>query len=240
MASPSSERKNNMKKLFLASLLLFAVSMAIPASAEETAASDVTTTAVARTEPATAPMTAVPMTVPITAPATVPVSAAPITTPVSDVLSDTEETLMTEISGILKEWVPEILSAAALIVSLVITYLFKKGLLPGVGKVLNGIKVTVSGYNERIEKFINDASAEREELKALSDALLAKLQIREEEVHTALSTASRILLAQSDSLFDLLEHTNLPAAEKAKIAAKHKEQLNEITAMMAGEGHGEA
>ena len=51
--------------------------------------------------------------------------------------------------------------------------------------------------------------------------------------------ASKILLAQSESLFELLEHTNLPADVKAEIAATYKAQMAEIAQLMGGEGHEE-
>ena len=77
-----------------------------------------------------------------------------------------------------------------------------------------------------------EVAAERQDLKETTEVLLEKIRIREEDIQVTLNAASKILLAQSDSLFDLLEHTNLPAAEKAAIAAKHKEQLAEIAQMV--------
>ena len=66
--------------------------------------------------------------------------------------------------------------------------------------------------------------------------LLSQVSEKETQLTTAMSVSAKILLAQSDSLFDLLEHTNLPAHTKAEIAAKHKAQIDEITKLVGG-GH---
>lgn len=161
-------------------------------------------------------------------------AASAFTSTAPETSEPTEETLVSEISAVLKEWVPELLSGASLVASVVLAYLFKKGLLPGVAKILSHIKSAVSAYNETVEKVLAEVAAERQDLKETTEVLLEKIRIREEDIQTTLNAASKILLAQSDSLFDLLEHTNLPAADKAAIAAKHKEQLAEIERMING------
>ena len=197
-----------MKKLLILALLVMVLLFAIPSYAAEEA-----------------PPTAETAT-----------TSAPISTmaPSADAPTEApgEETLVSEISAVLKDWVPELLSGASLVASVVLAYLFKKGLLPGVAKILSHIKSAVSTYNETVEKVLAEVAAERQDLKETTEVLLEKIRIREEDIQVTLNAASKILLAQSDSLFDLLEHTNLPAAEKAAIAAKHKEQLAEIAQMV--------
>lgn len=214
MASPCLERKSDMKKIFIPLLcLLFVLCMAFPALAEE--APEATSAPVTVTEtPAEAETTEAPPTV-------------------------TDESTVSEISDILKEWVPEILSAAALAFSAFITYLFKKGLLPGVTRALSKIDGNVEQYNAAIGKLVGDIADELKLSKEQNEALLAKFTVTEEQVASTMSVASKILLAQSESLFELLEHTNLPADVKAEIAATHKAQMAEIAQLMGGEGHEE-
>lgn len=162
--------------------------------------------------------------------------ALEVTTAAEPVESEpSEESLAEEISGILKEWVPEILSAAALAISALIAYLFKKGLLPKVLSALKVIDGTVSGYNEKAEALVQTISEKLKMSEVTTAALMERFTLQESEVNKALYAASKILLAQSESLFDLLENTNLPANVKAKISAKHREQLSEINALIGGD-----
>lgn len=159
-----------------------------------------------------------------------PVTEAP---PVTEALPG--ESPVKDVSDYLKEWVPEILSAAALALSAVITYLFKKGLLPGVKKALTAIDSTVTGYNDRIEKFVDRVSGELELSKETSAELLAKYTLQEKHVKDVLLIVEKALITQSDALCDLLENTNLPAQTKAEIAAKHKAQVEEIAGLINAE-----
>ncbi len=145
------------------------------------------------------------------------------------------ESPVKDVSDYLKEWVPEILSAAALALSAVITYLFKKGLLPGVKKALTSIDSTVTGYNDRIEKFVDRVSSELELSKETNAELLAKFTLQEKHVSGVLMVVEKALITQSDALCDLLENTNLPAHTKAEIAAKHKAQVEEIVGLIDAE-----
>lgn len=205
-----------MKKLVLLLMTLSVLlALALPVGAEETVTSDAATTM--------APITTAPVTMPV------PVSEPPEEDPLSE-----EESLIAEISAVIDTYSSDILSAGALILSAILTYFFRKRLLPGVGNALNVINGTVTGYEKQIKEFLEEALSERKELKEFATSLLERFTLQEGEVKTALAAASKILLAQSDSLFDLLEHTNLPADTKAEIKKKHKEQLAEIEAMMGG------
>lgn len=204
-----------MKKLvvFVMTLAVLLV-LAFPVGAEEIVTSDVAATASITTAPVT--------------------TQAPVSEPPEEDPLDEEETLIAEISAVIDEYSSDILSAGALILSAILTYFFRKRLLPGVGNALNVINGTVAGYEKQIKSFLEEAVGERKELKEFASSLLERLTLQEGEVKSALAAASKILLAQSDSLFDLLEHTNLPADTKAEIKKKHKEQLAEIEAMMGG------
>ena len=171
-----------------------------------------------------------------------PVTEAPVTTAEAVVTEEAApeegESTIEEISAIVKEYVPEILGGITLAFSAIVLYMFKKGLLPKVAKALSMIDGTVSGYNKKAEELVNTLTTRLELSEDTSRRMLERVTLQEADVKSALAAASRILLAQSDSLFDLLEHTNLPAHVKAEIAAKHREQLAEIHAMMGG-GAGE-
>ena len=125
--------------------------------------------------------------------------------------------------------------AAALAFSAFITYLFKKGLLPGVTRALSKIDGNVEQYNAAIGKLVGELKLSKEQ----NEALLAQFTVTDEKVASTMAVASKVLLAQSESLFELLEHTNLTADVKAEIAATHKAQMAEIAQMMVGEGHEE-
>ena len=200
-----------MKKLVLLLMTLAVLlALALPVGAEETVTSDAATTMA-------------------------PITTAPVTMPVpTNESADEEKTLIAEISAVIDTYSSDILSAGALILSAILTYFFRKRLLPGVGNALNVINGTVTGYEKQIKEFLEEALSERKELKEFATSLLERFTLQEGEVKTALDVVSKILLAQSDSLFDLLEHTNLPADIKAEIKKKHKEQLAEIEAMMGG------
>lgn len=161
--------------------------------------------------------------------------AIPETTTVATTeATESTDTWVTEVSAALKEFVPEIIGTGSLIVSIVLMLLFKKGLIPSVEKVMTAIFGALNKHNEGAERLLRDAAEELKWSKEFTEKVTERMIVQDEEVKQALSAASKILLAQSDSLFDLLEHTNLPADLKAEISAKHKEQLREISAMIGG------
>lgn len=145
------------------------------------------------------------------------------------------ESPVKDVSDYLKEWVPEILSAAALALSAVITYLFKKGLLPGVKKALTSIDSTVTGYNATVKEFVDRVCEELALSKKTNAELLDKFSVQEQHVKSVLLVVEKALITQSDALCDLLENTNLPAHTKAEIAAKHKAQVEEIVGLIDAE-----
>ena len=211
-----------MKKLVLLLAVLLTLTFAFPAAAEEALNTEITTEAVTTTAPVTdAPVTAPPTTA-------------------EDPAEEPEKTLIDEISGVIKEYMPSLLSSAVLVLSAVLTYLFKKGLVPGISRSLGVIDQTVTGYKEDIKGFLAKLGEENEALREFSEKLLSRISEKESELTNALNAGAKILLAQSDSLFDLLEHTNLPAQTKAEIAAKHKAQIEEITKLVGGANDKEA
>lgn len=153
--------------------------------------------------------------------------------PVTEAL--TGESPVKDVSDYLKEWVPEILSAAALALSAVITYLFKKGLLPGVKKALTSIDSTVSGYNANVKAFVDKLSEELKLSQEANAALVEKFALQEKHVNSVLLVVEKALITQSDALCDLLENTNLPAQTKAEISAKHQAQVEEIVGLINAE-----
>jgi polyhydroxyalkanoate synthesis regulator phasin len=201
-----------MKKIFIPLLcILFVLCMAFPAFAEEEAPE----------------ATSAPVTVTETPAETETTEAPPTAT-------EKSESTVSEISDAIKEWTPEIMSAAALVFSAIITYLFKKALLPGVAKALTKIDGSVEQYNELAKKLVDTLTEELKLSKEETSALMEKFTVSETEMRRALDVSSKILLAQSESLFELLEHTNLPADVKAEIAAMHKAQAAEIAKLMGG------
>lgn len=212
-----------MKKIFIPLLcILFVLCMAFPAFAEEEAP-EATSAPVTVTETPAETETTEAVT-------TAPVTEAP---PVTEAL--TGESPVKDVSDYLKEWVPEILSAAALAVSFVIAYLFKKGLLPGVKKVLTFIENTVTGYNANAKAFFDKLSAEFKLSQEANAALVEKFALQEKHVKSVLLVVEKALITQSDALCDLLENTNLPAQTKAEIAAKHQAQVEEIVGLIDAE-----
>jgi hypothetical protein len=163
------------------------------------------------------------------------VTTAPVTEAPTVTESLTGESPVKDVSDYLKEWVPEILSAAALALSAVITYLFKKGLLPGVKKALTSIDSTVTGYNANVKAFVDKLSEELKLSQETNAALVEKLVLQEKHVNSVLLVVEKALITQSDALCDLLENTNLPAQTKAEIAAKHKAQVEEIVGLIDAE-----
>ena len=167
-------------------------------------------------------------------PEAIPEMTTAATTEVTTVTTESTDTWVTEVSAALKEFVPEIIGTGSLIVSIVIMLLFKKGLIPSVEKVMTAIFGALNKHNEGAERLLRDAAEELKWSKEFTEKVTERMIVQDEEVKQALSAASKILLAQSASLFDLLEHTNLPADLKAEISAKHKEQLREISALIGG------
>lgn len=144
-----------------------------------------------------------------------------------------EESPSEEISGILKEWVPEILSAAALAVAMVIAYLFKKGLLPTVTRLLTSIVETVTNSHDKVTE---ETSAILECMNGFTyrmTELEKRLSSREDKLYSEAELISESLTDMSDTLTDIFEHTNLPAEVKAMIAAKHKEHTEKIRRILA-------
>lgn len=139
------------------------------------------------------------------------------------------------VSGYIKEYVPELLSAGTLLLSLAITYLFKKALVPGVRKALTAIDGTVSGYNTKMTEMVDGITKELELSKTFSAELLERFTAQEADTKKVLLVVEKALVAQSDSLFNLLENTNLPARTKALIASEHKAQVEEIVSLLNGD-----
>lgn len=143
-----------------------------------------------------------------------------------------EESTVSIVSAYIKEYVPEILSAGALIVSLAITYLFKKGLLPIVQKVLTSTEKTLSTYNTKTEEVVSALTEKLDLSEKFNAELLNRFTVQEAEFKKVMMVTEKALIAQSDSLFHLLENTNLPADVKALVATEHKAQVEEIAGLL--------
>lgn len=142
------------------------------------------------------------------------------------------ESTVSMVSSYIKEYVPEILSAGALIVSLAITYLFKKGLLPIVKKVLTSTEKTLSAYNTKTEEVVSALTEKLDLSEKFNAELLERFTVQESEFKKVLMVTEKALIAQSDSLFNLLDNTNLPADVKALVATEHKAQVEEIAGLL--------
>lgn len=199
-----------MKKIFIPLLcLLFVLCMAFPALAEEVP--EATSAPVAVTE----------------TPAGTEATEAPPT------VTEENESTVSEISDILKEWVPEILSAAALALTLVIAWLFRKGLLPTVTKFLTSIFEIVTNSHDKVTE---GTSAILECLNRFAERMTAieeRLSSREDKLYSEAELISESLTDMSDTLTEIFAHTNLPAADKAMIEAKHKEHTEKIQKILA-------
>lgn len=148
-----------------------------------------------------------------------------------------EESTVSIVSCYIQEYVPEILSAGTLALSLAITYLFKKGLLPIVKKVLTSTESTLSAYNTKTEEIVTKLTEKLELSEKFNEAMLDKFTLQQAEAAKLMTVVEKVLEAQSDSLFYLLDNTNLPADVKALVSTEHKAQIEEIRGLL--DGHAE-
>lgn len=136
----------------------------------------------------------------------------------------------------IKELAPELMSGASLIISLVIAWAFRKSLLPIVTKVLSAIKNSVDKYNSKADDLVAIITKKLNLSESFNKELLEQFTLQKEEMKIVGMVVKKALIAQSDSLCNLLENTNLPAHTKAVIAAEHKAQIDEICALLKGGG----
>ena len=151
----------------------------------------------------------------------------------AEVAPEAESTVST-VSAYIKEYVPELLSAGTLVISVAITYLFKKGLLPVVKKVLTSTESTLSAYNTKTEEIDTKLTEKLELSEKFNEAMLEKFTLQQAEAAKLMTVVEKVLEAQSDSLFYLLDNTNLPADVKALVATEHKAQIEEIRGLLNG------
>jgi uncharacterized oligopeptide transporter (OPT) family protein len=149
----------------------------------------------------------------------------------AEVAPEAESTVST-VSAYIKEYVPELLSAGTLVISVAITYLFKKGLLPVVKKVLTSTESTLSAYNTKTEEIVTKLTEKLDLSEKFNAELLERFTVQEAEFTKTMTVVEKVLEAQSDSLFNLLENTNLPADVKALVATEHKAQIEEIRGLL--------
>lgn len=142
------------------------------------------------------------------------------------------ESTVSMVSSYIKEYVPELLSAGTLVISVAITYLFKKGLLPVVKKVLTSTESTLSAYNTKTEEIVTKLTEKLDLSDKFNAELLERFTVQEAEFTKTMTVVEKVLEAQSDSLFNLLENTNLPADVKALVATEHKAQIEEIRGLL--------
>lgn len=143
-----------------------------------------------------------------------------------------EESTVSMVSGYIKEYAPEILSACTLLASLVLSYLFKKALLPAVKEFIASIKKIIAAYNDKTEEAVSTLTKKLELSEAFNAELLERFTVQEEKINKALNVVEKVMTAQSDSLFNLLVNTNLPSDVKALVATEHKAQMEEIAGLL--------
>lgn len=176
----------------------------------------------------------------IGAPITIP-EPSPVTAPIVSNSEDPaeEKSVVTEISETLQEWIPEILSGAALVVAMVVAYLFKKGLLPSVAKHLSAIAENVKASNSKVA----EESAAFATLLADLGKRLSEIESREEGRENRLYRETELLseafMDMSDTLTDIFENTALPPDVKARIVAKHEAHAAKIKDLLTEIGKNE-
>ena len=142
------------------------------------------------------------------------------------------ESTIEEISAIVKEYVPEILTAASLVLGIVIAWLFKKGLIPSVINLLNTILEVVKNSHAKVSEDSAATAGLLERLVARLDELRERENAREEKLYSESELVSEALTDMSDTLVEIFEHTNLPAETKAMISARHREHTDKIKGIL--------
>ena len=139
----------------------------------------------------------------------------------------------------IKELAPELMGGGSLIISLVIAWSFRKSLLPIVTKVLSAIKNSVDKYNSKADDLVAIITEKLDLSDSFNKELLEQFTLQKEAMKMVGMVVKEVLIAQSDSILNLLENTNLPAHTKAVIAADHKArkaQIDELCALLKGVG----
>lgn len=202
-----------MKKFLIVFALLLALFVAIPAAASEPVSS------------LPAETTSLPEMV-----TTVPDTTTSAT---QEEPPEGSESAISELSDILKDWIPEILSAVSLVLAAAVAYLFKKGLLPTVTKFLSStadlLKKSHSKVSEEVSSIAEILSKQAKMLENLESRLVA----REDKLYSEAELISEALTDMSDTLTDIFEHTNLPADTKAMVTAKHREHTEKIRMILS-------
>lgn len=173
-------------------------------------------------------------------PITLP-EASPVTAPVTSELEDPaqEKSVVAEISMALREWIPEIMSAAAFVASMVLVYLFKKGLLPVVAKYLSAIAENVKASNSEVAEESAAFAALLTDLGKRLSEIESREEGRENRLYRETELLSEAFMDMSDTLTDIFENTALAPDVKARIAAKHDAHAEKIKNLLAEIGKNE-
>ena len=145
--------------------------------------------------------------------------------------------------NLLIDHLSELLSALTLISSIVVGYLYKKGLLPSVKGVLSGINGAVGRLKESSDKEIENRKTDTKKVedtlvafgKSLEEQgrLISSIEerlISEEEYYKQKEKLNLILASQVDMLYNIFISSSLPQYQKdamnEKIIAMKKELKN--------------
>ncbi len=146
--------------------------------------------------------------------------------------------LSAEISSLIKESAPTVLSAASLLVMTAIALFFKKGVLPKLlslfetlfkksGETLSSLSECERAAEERLSSLLargEEVFAAAEGIKSTEGALRASL-LKNQTANECFSTLFR---EQSDLLFELLMSANLPQYQKDRVASVYQKAMHRL------------
>ena len=147
--------------------------------------------------------------------------------------SDTGTGIISELADQLRSNLPEILTTATLAVSVILAFLYKKGLLPLLTGALHRISANIGEFSKKTEE-------RSEDTRLLTEALKGRLEAAELTVQRISETLEGITLllneskerqstaqivvtlfdAQLNLLLDLINSSNLPLTRKEELKAK--------------------
>ena len=155
--------------------------------------------------------------------------------------TENEENFFASIYGEAVENSDKILSALAFIGSVVLTFTYKKGLLPtlnsAIGKLSESVSKIKTSSEEQLDKsckLLSDAGVYLENTEKCLNALSERLERLEGDLENAKESKSQrekfnlVLMAQTDMLYDIFMTSGLPQYQKDIVGEKisaMKEQI---------------
>ena len=148
-------------------------------------------------------------------------------------ISDTGTGILPELANQIRSNIPEILTTASLAISVILAFIYKKGLLPLLTGTLHRISAAVGEFSKKTEE-------RSEDTRLLTEALKGRLETAEgavEKISRALegitllldeykdrqNTAHIVITlfdAQLNLMLDLINSSNLPLTRKEELRAK--------------------